>query len=171
VDENGNKVEINLSKWEWLPNYNYDIFEKIISSSTDRLNIIYSRSLYGNDKKWMSKVKDKIYKLPCVYGMYKNGTCSYYFSSENRGHFGIPKIIIPCAEKPYTFLDLNGEYGIMQNAFAIEIQDDNYIQIIKAIKSDKFSEIIKASKWLNFQIDYKMFKSFKRDFWKEFINN
>jgi hypothetical protein len=167
-DELGKIVEINLDDWDWLPNFNFDIFEKIISNENN-LEIIYSRSLYGNDKRWMSKNQNDINMYPCIYGMYKDGSFSLYHSSENKGHFGIPKIIIPCAEKPYTLLDINGDYGIMQNAFGIKISDDNYINVKKAIDSDKFLEVIKASKWLNFQIDYKMFKSFSKDFWKEFI--
>ena len=58
-----------------------------------------------------------------------------------------------------------------QNMFGIPItsekQGDN---IVKAINSNSFSEILKASKWGQYQIDYKMFKYFKPDFYKQFLN-
>jgi hypothetical protein len=61
-------------------------------------------------------------------------------------------------------------YGMMNNAFAIEVSnDDDAKNIKKAIESDNFKEIIKATKWGNFQTNYKMFKSFRKDFWKDFI--
>ena len=168
-DETGKIIDIDIKKWPWLPNFNFDLFDKIINrSDSPGLEIIYSRSLYGGDKNWISKEENEVFKYPCVYGMYKDGSFSLQYSSENKGHFGVPKIIIPCAEKSYTLVDTYGEYGIMQNAFGIKICED-YLEVKKAIDSEKFSEIIKSSKWLNFQIDYKMFKSFKKDFWKEFI--
>ena len=54
--------------------------------------------------------------------------------------------------------------------FGLEIsskeEGDN---IIKAINSDKFREILKNTKWSTFQTDWRMFQEFKKDFWKEFI--
>ena len=169
-DELGMESDFNINDWDWLPNYNFNIFERILSKDNN-IEVIYSRSMYGNDKKWMSKLRSDIHRMPCVYGMYKDGTHSEYFSSEDRGHFGIPKIIIPCAEKPYTLVDTEGKYGIMQNAFGLKLTNiDEAILISNAISSTKFEEeIIKSTKWLNFQIDYKMFKNFKKDFWKEFL--
>ena len=168
-DETGKIIEIDIKKWPWLPNFNFDLFNRIIKRGDDPgLEIIYSRSLYGGDKKWMSKEENEVFKYPCVYGMYKDGSFSLQYSSEKKDQFDVPKIIIPCGEKSYTLLDIDGKYGIMQNAFGIKICED-YKKVKQAIDSDKFSEIIKSSKWLNFQIDYKMFKYFKKDFWKEFI--
>jgi hypothetical protein len=58
----------------------------------------------------------------------------------------------------------------MNNAFAIKINSVGEAEnLVKAIQSEKFKEIIKATKWSNFQINYKMFKSFKKDFYKLFI--
>lgn len=45
------------------------------------------------------------------------------------------------------------------------------IKIKSALESDKFNEFLKACRWSNFQIDYKMFKYFRKDFWKEFIKD
>jgi hypothetical protein len=42
-------------------------------------------------------------------------------------------------------------------------------KIVEAINSVKFKEILKYTKWSTFQTDWRMFKYFKKDFWKEFI--
>ena len=42
-------------------------------------------------------------------------------------------------------------------------------KIVKAINTDRFKEIIKATKWGAFQTDYHMFYYFKPDFYKEFL--
>jgi hypothetical protein len=169
VDEVGDRHIININDWDWIPNYNFEIIKKIISK-VNNLEVIYSRSLYGNDKKWMSKYQSDVNIHPCVYGMYKDFTCSYYYSSIKKGHFGIPKVILGCGEKLYPKLDFEGNFGIMQNAFGLKIETkEEGINIKKAIESEKFKKIIESTKWLNFQTDYKMFKSFKKDFWLDFI--
>lgn len=172
IDEKGEEHSINLNDWDFIPNYNFDLIKKIISKDADNnLDVIYSRSMYGNDKKWMKKEMDNENILPCVYGMYKDGSCSYRYTNQDRGgHFGIPKIILSCGEVPYAFTDVEGQYGMMNNCFGIKLDYmENVEEIIDVINGDNFSEIIESTKWSNFQIDYKMFKFFKKDFWKEFI--
>ena len=169
IDELGESHTINLGDWDWIPNYNFKLISKILTKENG-LDVIYSRSMYGNDKKWISTEQTEENKLPCVYGMYKDYTCSYRYSSINKGHFGISKVILGIGEKIYPKIDMDGEYGIMNNAFALPISSLEEGGVIKkAIESDKFKEIIKATKWSNFQTNYKMFKSFKKNFWKDFI--
>ena len=172
IDEKNIKNIININDWNFLPNYNYIDIKNIITLKNEKsLDIIYSRSAYGNDKKWMSKNKSDEHKYPCIYGMYKDLTCSYYYSSIKNDHFNIPKIILGTGEKLYPLVDINGEYGMMQNSFGIKINSiEDALNIKNAIESDKFKKIIESTKWLNFQTDYKMFKYFREDFWKEFID-
>ena len=171
IDELGNKVNINLNEWDWLPNYNFDLFKSIIGVD-DKCEVIYSRTIYGNDKSWMSNEQNQNNQLPCIYGMYEDGTHSYKYSSIDKGHFGISKIIISGGRYPYPYNDYDGKFGIMNNAFGLVINSKEEGELIKnAINTEKFSQILKATKWSNFQINYKMFKSFRKDFWKEFIND
>jgi hypothetical protein len=169
IDEQKVKHEISLTNWDWLPNYNYDSITKILSKE-DNCEILYSSSIYDFRKNWMSKEISETNNLPCIYGMYNDGTFSLGYSSENRGHFGIKKVILGIGRYLYPLIDINGEYGMMNNAFAIKVDDEETSTKIKtAIESEKFKDIVKATKWGNFQTNYKMFKSFKKDFWKEFI--
>ena len=41
--------------------------------------------------------------------------------------------------------------------------------IVKAINTDAFKEVIKSTKWGAFQTDWRMFKYFKPDFYKYFL--
>jgi hypothetical protein len=170
-DEEGVEKNIDIRDWQWLPNYNFASIESILGKDGDGLlDVMYSRSMYGNDKKWMSKEKSDEYKFPCVYGMYKDRTCSYRYSNIDKGHFGVSKVILGLGEHLYPKVDLNGEFGIMNNAFALQVETPEQAMKIKvAIESNKFKEIVKSTKWGNYQVSSKMFKSFKKDFWKEFI--
>lgn len=171
IDELGFCLDIDITKWDWLPNYEFKNIGDIISKDTDsNCEIIYDRSMYGNEKEWMSKERDEKYNLPCVYGMYKDMTCSYLYSSSDKGHFGESKLILGIGEKLYPLIDYEGQYGLTNNAFAIKCNViEDLGEMKKAIESEKFKKIIKATKWNNFQTSQKMFKSFKKDFWKNFI--
>jgi hypothetical protein len=170
VDQNGTIHNINLSELPCLPNYNFKDFWNIVAKDNEEtLEIIYS-SYHHNQKPHMSKEKTDIFKYPCVYGMYKDGTTSKLYSSKKSDHF-IPKIILGICRHLYPLIDVNGKYGMTQNAFGIKFNSIEEAESIKkAINSDKFKEIVKATKWGIFQVDYRMFKRFKKDFWREFVN-
>ena len=94
-----------------------------------------------------------------------------YSSINTKGHFNIPKVIIGETGIENALNDYIGKYGMTQDSFAIIINDKNEgDNILKAIKSKKFINLIKSSfSWSNFRIDYRLFKDFNKDFWKEFI--
>ena len=81
-------------------------------------------------------------------------------------------MILSSNENQYPVNDYDGKYGTSNNTFSIPItskkQGDD---IVKAMNSDEFKEIIKATKWGTFQTDYKMFKYFRPDFYKGFLNS
>ena len=172
VDELGNKLDIDLSKFEFLPNYEYTTISKILSTDTDNgIDILYSRSLYGTDKSNMSIKKTETYKYPVVHSITQDGLVFWYTNDKSKGHFGIPKVLLNFNENQYPVNDYEGKYGMSQITFGIPItskkQGDD---IVKAINSPKFKEIIKATKWGAFQTDWRMFKYFKPDFYKSFLD-
>ena len=62
-DEKNNKVVIDMNDFDWLPNYNIDIIQKILAGENeDRCHIIYSRSGYGQIKK-IEYLKQKLMSL------------------------------------------------------------------------------------------------------------
>ena len=170
IDEKGEKKSINLLGWSFLPNYEYDNIEKIITTEERGIKVIYSRSLYGAEK---IKPKDKTYKWPVVYSINKDGLLLLYTDNNKKGHFGIPKVLLSINEKQYNFKEQNdysGIYALSNNAFGIPIKSKKEgVDIVRAINSDEFKEIIKATKWGAFQTDWRMFKYFKPDFYKHFL--
>ena len=70
-----------------------------------------------------------------------------------------------------ALLDFEGEYGMTQDSFGIIISNiEEGKNILKVIKTPEFKKFIKEScSWSNFRIDYRLFKDFNNDFWKDFI--
>ena len=174
-DEQYNKSEIDLSVFEWLPNSNISDIMKILTDTTasasEKCPIMYDRSLFGADKKWMSKNKTEKFKYPCIHSTPQKGV-RYMWSNHNKGHFGISKVIFGESGVHNAIIDLNGEYGITHGAMGIRINNlEEGQHIVQALKSEKFSKIIKSMMFGNFRIDWNNFKTFKRDWWKEYVHN
>jgi hypothetical protein len=170
VDENGENHVLNLRNYKWLPCFNFNTINKILAKEKEKTcEVLYSRSKYGTDKAWMLKTQDELFKYPCVYSMTKNGFGCWY-SSKKDFDFGVSKVILGLGRHLYPIIDMEGKYGLTQNTFAIRVNSKKEAENIKnAIQSDKFKELLKATKWGTFQTEWRMFKHFKKDFWREFI--
>ena len=171
IDENKNELSINLTNYKWLPNYNIDFLNKIIAvPGDDTCNIIYSRNDYGADKKWMSKVQTDEYKYPCIQSTNKSGIVYKYSSVNNRGHFGISKIIFGFTGINDVIIDMEGKYGMTQHAMAIGVSDvDKATEIKTVLLSKKFKLFLNSCLFSQYIIDWNIFKDLKKDFYKEFI--
>ena len=170
-DDQGKMHNTDMIKFDWLPNYNIDGIQKIIAvDGEEKCNIIYNRSNYGADKKWMSDKKDEKFKYPCVHSTPKSGTRYMYSSKNDNGHFDVPKVIFGESGIYNPIIDIFGKYGITHGAMSIKIDNlEEGNMISKAIISDEFQDIIKSCMFSSFRIDWNIFTYFKKDFWKEFI--
>jgi hypothetical protein len=169
LDEKGIQYKMNIGNMNWLPNYNYDLINKI-TKSDEKVNIIYSRSAYGNDKKWTSRNETDVYKYPCILSTPKKGIRYMYSDHKDNGHFDIKKVIFGETSTYNSFYDSDGKYGLTDGAIAFEEKDEKIaINILKAIKSDKFNDLLSACSWSNYRIEWNMIKDLNIDFWKEFI--
>ena len=171
VDEMGEKHVFDLRDYRWLPCFGFDVISKILAQGKEKTcEVLYSRSEYGTDKPWMSDKETGEFKHPCVYSMTKNGFGCWYSSIKKDFAFGVPKVILGWGRYLYPLIDMEGKYGLTQNTFAIKVDSKKEAENIKrAIESDKFGEVLKATKWGAFQTEWRMFKYFRKDFWKEFI--
>jgi len=164
--------------WPFLPNSNFDLIKSILDISCNSIHIIpkqyrviYDRMAYASDTKHMSKTKSTLHIFPVVHTMNKKGIGLWYSNTKNNGHFGIPKIILNFNEKLYPYLDASGEYGMGQSSFGLPITSTLHgHELMIALKSDKFNDIIKSTKWGAFQTDWRMFLYFKDDFYKSFLD-
>jgi len=122
------------------------------------------------------RVKDlKIgdYKYPLFHSILKKGIKYKYTNDKERGFFGVPKVILAFNGTQYNHPEQNdyeGKYGMTQMCFGIKIDSkEEGDAILKAIGTEKFKKMIKGSKWGIYQTDYRMFKSFKKGWWNDFM--
>ena len=164
--QDGKSYSINLNDWNFLPSGSFDNIRQILGKN----EVLYSRTIYGTDKKNITKLKTEKNYLPVVHNMTKKDGLGFVYSSEDKGHFGVSKVILSFGEFQYPYNDWNGEYGMSQICYGLKINSkEEGDKIVEAINSVKFKEILKYTKWSTFQTDWRMFKEFKNDFWKYFI--
>jgi hypothetical protein len=119
----------------------------------------------------MSKTQDNEYQHPCVYTItQKDGMKFYYSSLNDKGHFGIPKVIWSNGLGTYPIIDEDGQYGLMEYSFGISDDISNLENIKLALQSKRFLELMGYVKYTNNKYDSKIISTFKKDFWKEFVD-
>ena len=172
-DEKGNELIVNMNYFKWLPNYNIDTIKNILAThhDEDRCPIIYDRTAYGADKKdRISKTKSDVFKYPCIHSTPKCGTRYMYSKCNDKGHFGVPKIIFGESGIHNPIIDIDGLYGMTHGAMGIEIDSEIHGQhLSNALTSPAFMDVVKSCNFSSFRIDWNIFKDMKKDFWKEFI--
>lgn len=173
--ENGVLKNINLLDFEFIPNIYYENITNVISHNIEsKIDFLYSRSDYGSDKPHMNKTKSNIYKYPCVQNVDVNHniSCFWYSNNKDNGHFGIPKVIFG-RKSSGVFFDKEGKYGLSQDCAAIIDSIENLEIIQNVLKSNKFLDFMKAFDFggVNDRYNRKIIETFRKDFWKEFIND
>ena len=164
--QDGKTYSIHLKDWNFLPSGDFDTIRQILG----RNEVLYSRTIYGTDKKNITKTQTEMNPLPVVHNMTKKDGLGFVYSSEDKGHFGVSKVILSFGRHQYPYNDWKGEYGMSQICYGLKINSkEEGDKIVEAINSAKFKEILKYTKWSTFQTDWRMFKEFKKDFWKEFL--
>jgi len=164
--QDGKTYSIHLKDWNFLPSGDFDTIRQILG----RNEVLYSRTIYGTDKKNITKTQTEMNPLPVVHNMTKKDGLGFVYSSEDKGHFGVSKVILSFGRHQYPYNDWKGEYGMSQICYGLKINSkEEGDKIVEAINSAKFKEILKYTKWSTFQTDWRMFKEFKPDFWKEFL--
>ena len=171
----GTIQRIDISKMKFIPNGMYKEYEKLIAKDEEeRVNILYNRSAYGNDKSHMSKEQTEEFKYPCVYLTYKDGSKKLWYSNTNKkGHFGIPKVIFSNGGASTPIIDEKGEYGIMNFACGIVDEPKNLPYIQKAMLHPDFIKLMSFSDGITgvgrHRYNRKAISLFRKDFWKDFI--
>jgi len=168
--QTGEIVFKDLSKMNFIPNYNYDLIDKL-TASNDKIDMLYSRSDYASDKKWTKKIKDNEYKYPVVYSVNRKHEAKFLWSNINtkEGHYNKSKVIFGSGATGFI-IDENGEYACCEFCTGIIDKIENLEKIKNVLDSVKFkNEIIKATSVSKAEINRKILKYFKKDFWKEFV--
>jgi len=178
IDELKERNNINLCRLPFIPNFNFKKINELLVNEKDGIPIIYSRSLYGNDKEWMSDKKIKDFKYPVIRTINKKGPVIWYSNKiqtdkqGNKLHFKQPKVICSIGSETYPINDHEGNYGMAEVCFGIPIKSKKEGDLImRALNSERFiNEIINATVWSTYQTEWRMFKYFKPDFYKYFLD-
>ena len=179
------KVEfkVNSKVLPLIPNANSEVFNNILCKNNNiPLDLLYNTSAYGSGKSNLHKVTDEkteehIY--PCVYSISRrDGTLKFRYSNiikkneqGNNLHFGTPKVIFGKSQQsgiPYA--DIEGKYGLTEFAAAIVDEPEVLPLIAKAMNSDKFRNMMKTVQFNTEMWNRHVIKLFRKDFWKEFVD-
>lgn len=171
VDIDDIKYNIDLKNSVFIPNGKFDIFNNLISNDKcNKVDILYSRSAYGTDKKNISKNKCDMFKNPVVYTItQRDGVNLMYSNTIDNGHFNVPKVIWSNGLGTYPIVDSKGEYGLTQFSYGIVDSIDNLENIKLVMESKEFIDLMSYNRFTNHKYDYKVISTFRKDFWKEFI--
>ena len=102
------EYRFNLRKWEFIPSGKLNIYKKLIAKPNEPKCEILSDSTYHTTKEksgLLSKMKSKKFKYPCIYIITRKDGIKLLYSSEKKGHFGIPKIIWSNGGGTYPIVD------------------------------------------------------------------
>ena len=170
-DEKGQTSHIDLKNFKWLPHSNIDVVQKLLAKDGEETcPIIYNRSNYGTDKPYISKHKDSEYIYPIIHTIPQSGTRFMYSKINDKGHFGISKVIFGDNGFNNIIIDMDGEFGMSEQSMAIRVNDINEALVLKdVLLSEKFKSFMKSCIIGNFRIDWRLFLSFKARFWVEFV--
>ena len=167
--QKGEIENVDLREWDFIPNYKFSEIKKIIDNRYDKINILYSRSDYASDKKWTKKEKSNIHIFPVAYSVNRANELKHIWSEINdKGHYGIPKVIFGSGATGFI-VDNNGDFACSEFCTGIVDDVENLENIKTVLNSAAFKEIILATSVSKAEINRKILKYFKKDFWKDFI--
>lgn len=173
-NQNNIKEKIYLKNMEFIPNANFDIIKKLIANEDEEsVTIISDSSYHTQHTDYMSKNKTNKHVYPCVYTVKSGDEITLWWSSVNdKGHFKIPKLIWSNFRiiSAGSIIDIDGDYGLTQFSYAI-VDDIKNLPLIKtAFDSKRFRNLMESCSVANMSINRKVISTFRKDFWKEFID-
>ena len=171
VDQQGVRSEIDSKKWPWLPNSKFHQIKSLIAKKKEsKCDVLYNRTNYGSDKKYVVSRKTSTHQFPLIHSTPKRGVRKMYSNRNDLGHFGISKVIFGDSGIYNAIIDMDGKYGMTQHAMAIRVSSRREAKAVKhALESPEFRTVLQSCSWSNFQIDWRMFESFKKDWYKNFV--
>jgi hypothetical protein len=166
----GSIENVDITQMEYIPNVNFDLFNKLVAKdSEERVNVLYNRTAYGTDKNNMSEIKTDIFKYPCVYTVGAKNPNFWHSNTNQKGHFGIPKVIWGNGLTD-VIIDDEGKYGLTQYAYAIVDDPKNLHFIKRALKNPKFiKDVMGYTNGVGHIYNRKLISIFRKNFWEDFI--
>jgi 16S rRNA G966 N2-methylase RsmD len=173
--QDGTTDNVDLSNMDFIPNGSLDEIRGLIANEgEEKVTVLHSFSSYETRKRWMSRVPNNEFVHPCVYTVdYLSQPTFYYSSTNENGHFGIPKVIWSNGRisSVGSYIDEIGEFALTQFAYAIADDVENLPNIKRALDSTKFKKLMELCAVGQLTINHKVISTFRKDFWREFIDD
>jgi hypothetical protein len=124
VDIDDNIYRVNVKGKEFIPSCDVKkVYSLLAKDGEETVEILHSYSAYETRKDYMSKEQTSEFKYVCANGVRKGGILTKMYSTTNEnGHFGIPKVMWYDAAGSGVYVDETGEFG--QTQFVKSIVDD-----------------------------------------------
>lgn len=159
-DIDGIVENITLEEWPFLPSGNFkEIFFRLTKDKSLGYEVTYN-TMYGSSNYHIDTKESSEFRHPCIAATLKNGPKIYWSSRNDRGHFGVPKIIIGQLNFHVPIIDKDGKYATTEDAFSFPIKDDSDIKLILNVL-----EWYKENKKYflsGYRVEYKLFRCLKR---------
>lgn len=171
--QSGDKINMNFIGREFIPNDNIDTLYSLLPQNNEETVEVISDSSYHTQRSFMSKTQNELFTYPCVYTVKSGDEETLWFSDKNNnGHFDIPKLIWSNfrISSAGSLLDINGDYGLTQFAYAIVDTPENLPLIKKVFDSKIFRNLMEDCAVSDMSINRKILSTFRKDFWKDFLD-
>jgi hypothetical protein len=164
-------IDFNLNDISFIPSGMLDIFHNLVANEGEEMVNLISDSTYHTQRNYICKNMTNEFRYPCVYSItQKDGLKFVYSNTNSKGHFNKPKVIWSNGLGTYPILDINGEYGLSEFSYAIVDEPENLQLIKKVVESDIFINLMSYVKFTNNKYNRKIMSTFRKDFWKEFLD-
>jgi len=88
IDIDDDEHSIDLSKWLFIPSGYFKLYETVLAMNGEtKVDVYYSRSMYGTDEQHMNKEKTEKHKYPCCYTITLRDGIKCFYSSEKKRTF------------------------------------------------------------------------------------
>jgi hypothetical protein len=136
IDVDNCVYNMKLSNIQFIPNKNIKTLLDL-THGDDKIDTIMDSS-YHTQRDFLSKNKTEEFKYPIIYTVKSSGEPVFWYSKINdRGHFGIPKLVFSNGAGSGVFIDEDGSYGLSQFSYGIVDRDVYQLNFIKNIMIDK----------------------------------
>lgn len=131
VGEDAKQITIPISyfsKLPFIPNFDFDFLTHVLAEDgQERCDIIYNSSSYHTQKNWISSGKNDNFKYPCVSNTGQGGVRHYWSSVNDKGLFGVPKVIFGDSDTiGNAVVDIAGNFAMTQHAYGIPITSNYF---------------------------------------------
>ena len=158
IEEDRKEYKTTLNKSSFIPNFGNNIFAKVRAKipevgylNAERDSACHSSRDYVQDK------QDEKHKYIIVNAVSKTHGVRYLYSSKPHPHQFDKKVIFSNGRHIEPIYD-NGQYGVSEGGIYILVDsDEEGEKIVKYLRTDFVSYLIKATKWSNFETSKDVF--------------